>query len=302
MSEVPSARFGPVTVYFGAAHGKYPDGNQVIVRGADSAVAFDTPLVANRLAAQLRAVDRVILGHVHEDHMAGLHLLPDAPIHVHAADLQAARSWDGLARHYGYPQPVLDALQLKIRRDFHYAPRPDASGYADGATWALGGGVRVRALHLPGHTAGHCALLVEPDGIAFIGDIDLSGFGPYYGDASSSLADFRCSLQRLPQLPARVWITSHHKGAITDRADFERLLAAFARRIDERQARLLQLLQAGACTLAELVRARLLYPPHASELWIDCAEQRSIQQHLDELVEAGRVQHDPASGRYRAAS
>lgn len=31
-----------------------------------------------------------------------------------------------------------------------------------------------------GHTAGHSALLVAPKGVAFIGDIDLSGFGPYY--------------------------------------------------------------------------------------------------------------------------
>ena len=37
--------------------------------------------------------------------------------------------------------------------------------------------MQVRAQHLPGHTAGHCALLVENEGLAFIGDIDLSGFG-----------------------------------------------------------------------------------------------------------------------------
>lgn len=289
MSEVPSARFGPVTVYFGAAHGKYPDGNQVIVRGADSAVAFDTPLVANRLAAQLRAVDRVILGHVHEDHMAGLHLLPDAPIHVHAADLQAARSWDGLARHYGYPQPVLDALQLKIRRDFHYAPRPDASGYADGATWALGGGVRVRALHLPGHTAGHTALVVEPEGLAFIGDIDLSGFGPYYGDASSDLGAFRRSLARLADLSARVWVTSHHKGVVAERAQFLAMLQAYTACLDERSERLLQMLQGGPRTLADLARERLLYPPGHDELWVASAELRTIALHLDELLAAGRV-------------
>ena len=53
--------------------------------------------------------------------------------------------------------------------------------------------MRVCAHHLPGHTAGHCALVVESEGVAFIGDIDLSGFGPYYGDATSSLADFRAS-------------------------------------------------------------------------------------------------------------
>ena len=144
--------------------------------------------------------------------------------------------------------------------------------------------MRVRAVHLPGHTAGHCVLLVEPQGIAFIGDFDLSSFGPYYGDATSSLTDFRRSLQRLADLPASVWITSHHKGVIDDRAQFDALLQAFAGRIDEREARLLQMLAAGPQSLEQLVGQRLLYPPEADDLWVGCAEARSIVQHLDELV------------------
>jgi glyoxylase-like metal-dependent hydrolase (beta-lactamase superfamily II) len=287
----PTLQLGPVAVYFGDKGGKYPDGNQVVVRGRDAMAVFDTPQVANRIGAVLADADLAILGHVHEDHMAGLHLLRGKPLHVHHADLAAAQSWAGLSRHYGYPQPVLDSMRHKIEANFHYAPRPDALGYDDGAVWELGG-VRVRALHFPGHTAGHCVLLVEPDGIAFIGDIDLSGFGPYYGDASSSLADFRRSLARLRELPARAWITSHHRGVYTERKAFDAALDAYAARIDEREARLLERLTAGALSMAELVRQRLLYPVQADDPWIDCAEQRSIGQHLAELVAAGRVSVD----------
>ena len=300
MTSTPFADFGPVRVYFGDKSGKYPDGNQVVVRGGELTAVFDTPRVANRVADVLATADLAILGHVHEDHMAGLHLMPGKPVHVHEADLDAARSWQGLSRHYGYPQPVLDKLRSKIEADFHYAPRPDAVGYADGAEWDLGGGVRVRAVHLPGHTAGHSVLLVEPEGIAFIGDIDLSSFGPYYGDGSSNLADFRRSIARLPALPASRWITSHHKGMVQDREQFLALLQAFAARIDEREARLLQMLSAGPQTLAELVRQRLLYPPQADDLWIDCVEARSIGQHLDELLADGRVLRE--GERYRLAA
>ena len=299
MNPTPFADLGPVRVYFGDKTGKYPDGNQVVVRGRELTAVFDTPQVANRIADVLAAADLAILGHVHEDHMAGLHLMPGKPVHVHEADVDAARSWQGLSRHYGYPPAVLDPLHRKIEADFHYAPRPDAVGYADGAVWDLGGGVRVRAVHMPGHTAGHSVLLVEPEGIAFIGDIDLSSFGPYYGDATSNLADFRRSLARLPELPARRWITSHHKGVVHERTQFLELLQAFAARIDEREARLLQMLAAGPQTLAELVRQRLLYPAHATDLWIDCAEARSIAQHLDELRADGRIVRE--GERYRLA-
>ena len=87
--------------------------------------------------------------------------------------------------------------------------------------------MRVRAIHMPGHTGGHSVLLVEPEGVAFLGDIDLSSFGPYYGDACSNLADFRVTLRRVAELPARIWITSHHKGVITERETFLDLLRAF---------------------------------------------------------------------------
>ena len=117
---------GPVSVHFGAKSGKYPDGNQVVVRGSDTMVVFDTPQVANQLAPVLADADFAILGHVHEDHMAGLHLMRGKPLQVHEADLDAARSFEGLSRHYGYPPPVLAALRAQIEARFHYAPRPDA--------------------------------------------------------------------------------------------------------------------------------------------------------------------------------
>jgi glyoxylase-like metal-dependent hydrolase (beta-lactamase superfamily II) len=289
MSEhVPTWHHGPVTVYFGAKSGKYPDGNQVVVRGSDSTAVFDTPQVANRIGAVLDTADIAILSHVHEDHMAGLHRLARAEVHVHAADVEAARSWEGLCRHYGYEPAQLQALKAKIEAEFHYVSRPDAVAYVEGRTWDLGG-VRVRAVHLPGHTAGHSALLIEPHGIAFIGDIDLTGFGPYYGDASSSLSAFRESIARLAQLPASVWITSHHKGVITDRAAFDEALSRYAARLDEREQRLLEMLDDGPQTVDQLARRRLLYPADFNEVWVEFAERRSIEQHLLELRAKARV-------------
>jgi glyoxylase-like metal-dependent hydrolase (beta-lactamase superfamily II) len=293
-------RHGPVSVYLGEKSGKYPDGNQVTVRGADTLVAFDTPLVANRLGAELLDADLIVLGHVHEDHMAGLHRLSRKPVQAHELDLEAARSWEGLARHYGYAPGVLAGMRAMIEEKFHYVPRPDAQPYGDGACWDLGGGVRVTAFHMPGHTRGHCVLLVEPGGIAFIGDIDLSSFGPYYGDATSSLADFRRTLERVKEIPARVWITSHHKGVITERETFLALLKAFAARLDAREEAIAAVLEQRPSTLAELVAHRFVYPPQLKELFYEDAERRTIEQHLQELALAGRALEE--RGRWRLCS
>ena len=285
---VPTLELGSVTVYFGEKSGKYPDGNQVVVRGHDAVAAFDTPLVANRLGPVFDTIDLVILGHAHEDHMAGLHRIPRTPVFAPQQDLAAVQSWEGLARHYGYRPQALARMRAKIEREFHYFPRPDAVGYPDGHVWDLGG-VQVRAVNMPGHTAGHSVLLVEPEGVAFIGDIDLTGFGPYYGDACSSLAAFRRTLETIAELPARAWVTYHHKGVIADRAKFLRLLGAFKEKIALRERAILGALATQPRSLDALVAHRFLYPVDYSEVYIDDAERKTILEHLDELIASGRV-------------
>ncbi len=293
----PHHCFGPVRVYRGDKGGKYPDGNQVIVEGSRRRAAFDSPRVADRIGRDFDEVDLVIQGHMHEDHAAGLHRLIQTPVYVHQLDLPALQSWEGLRRAYGYSAGAAEQLRVDIERDFNYTPRPDAIGYEDGETWDLGGGITVTAVHAPGHTAGHCVLLVNPGAIAFIGDIDLAGFGPYYGDATSSLADFRRTLEALPGLPAGVWITFHHKGVYTERSAFLQDLALFAGRIDEREQALLQALARQPRTLEELIGNGLLYPEDFTAPWVRDAERRTFAQHLDELERSGRVHRDE-SGRF----
>lgn len=289
---------GRVSIFFGDRHGKYPDGNQVLIQGTDTLAAFDTPIVSNFIGARFDATELVVLGHAHEDHMAGLHRLPGASVQVHQADLPAARSWQGLAAAFGISDQEQARVMLeRLEQQFFYAPRPDAQGYEDGACWELGRS-RVRAFHMPGHTVGHTVLLVEPEGVAFIGDIDLTGFGPYYGDASSNLGDFRRSLQRLPDIPAKVWVTSHHRGVYTDRERFLEALAAFAGKLDERENRLLAWLDEQPLSLEQLVQHGLLYPPGYAAPWVADAERRTISQHLAELQQAARVQLDER-GYYR---
>lgn len=288
----PSWQCGAVQVYLGNKNGKLPDGNQVIVRGRQGQVAFDTPLVARQLLPLLQQMDLLLLGHVHEDHIVALGDLQHIPVQVHEQDLAALQSWPGLAAHYGFAPEVLSALRPYIEQQYHYQPRPDATAYADGQLWELGAGVRIRAHHLPGHTAGHCALVVESEGVAFLGDIDLTGFGPYYGDACSDLLQFEDSLRRVRQLEARAWVTSHHKGIITERAVFERALERFTAQIGLRHERLLAYLRERPHSLEQLVQRRLLYPQGYDSLHVNDAERRSISLHLQALQQQGLVREE----------
>ncbi len=280
--------FGTVRVLVGEKNGKYPHGNSLWVRGHDATALIDPSLsVVGRAAEFAARCDCILLSHVHEDHVAGVHLFPRASVHAHHDDVLGLHSIDGLMEIYGYGA-LGEQMREFVREQFHYVERPDTQTFDDGAVFDLGG-TRVRAYHLPGHTRGHCALLVEPEGVLFLGDIDLTGFGPYYGDAWSDLGAFEASLQRVRDIPARVWVSFHHAGVVEERATFLEKLDRFAGRIQQREAALLAYL-AEPRTLDEMVAHRFLYPPHAQLVFVDAVERRTIEQHLARMTRDGRVE------------
>jgi glyoxylase-like metal-dependent hydrolase (beta-lactamase superfamily II) len=289
-------QFGAVTVIVGENNGKYPHGNSLLVRGRNATAIIDPSLSVVARAAEFRErADLVVQSHVHEDHVAGVHLFPNAEVHAHREDAPGLRSLDGLMEIYGYAG--LDAaMRQLVVSIFHYVERPDTRDFENGKLFDLGGAA-IRVIHLPGHTRGHCVLLVEPAGVLFLGDIDLTGFGPYYGDAWSDLERFEQSLAAVGVIDARVWVSFHHVGVIEDRATFEDKLRRFHGKIGERERNLLEFLRQPH-TLPEMVAHRFIYPPHANLPYIDAAERRSIEQHLQRLVVRGDVQRVDES-RYR---
>ena len=200
----------------------------------------------------------------------------------------------------GFEPAFQQQMREMFERDFGYAPRPEATGYDDGQVWDLGG-VRVRAIHTPGHTAGHMALMVEDEGLLFLGDIELSSFGPYYGDAGSSLTDFRRSIALVRALPARVWVTGHHKGIYENRDSFLADLDAYEAKIDARDDQLLARLTRRPATLDELTDEGLLYPEWFTAIWMRAVERRVIHRHLELFLTMGAVRFEAETGLYHRA-
>ena len=277
---------GHTTVLIGDKNGKYPHGNSLLIRGSDATAIVDPSMAVVARADELRdQADLVLLSHVHEDHVAGVHLYPRAEVHAHRLDAPGVRAIEGIMAIYGYDG--FDGVRSFLVDQFHYSERPDARDYEDGAVFDLGG-VTLRAIHTPGHTRGHSVFLIEPGGILFLGDIELSSFGPYYGDAWSDLEDFERSIAKVRDIDARVWVSFHHVGVIEDRAQFIDRLDRFAGRIAERERAMLEYLREPR-SLDEMVAHRFLYPEHATFPFIDVVERRTIDQHLARLSRQGRV-------------
>jgi len=287
--------YGHTDILTGEKNGKYPHGNSMLVRGTEETILVDPSISLIPRRDELPAVDRVVNSHCHEDHIAGNHLFPEVPWHLHELDHPGILSFAGLEDIYGYAEPIMAAFRPVLLRQFHFVARPDALAYGDGAVFDLGGGVRVRAVHTPGHTRGHCCLYVEPDDVLYLGDIDLSSFGPYYGDAWSDLEDFERSLSAVRDIEARWYATFHHIGVV-DRRTFLDRLDRYTAVIADRERRLLEYL-AEPHAIEDIVAHRFIYRPQDPVPFADAVELRSMSQHLDRLVRNGAVR-EVEPGRY----
>ena len=290
-------QLGHVTVLFGARGGKYPYGNSLLVRGSTETLLIDPSLSVIPRRERLPRIDRVVNSHCHEDHIAGNHLFPDVPWHLHELDLPGIRSIDNMMAIYGYTEPSGNAFRDIVEREFHFTARPDAVAFRDGDVFDLGG-VHVRVIHAPGHTRGHCVFLIEPDDVVYLGDVDLTSFGPYYGDAWSSLEDFERTLGAMRRIEACWYATFHHIGVLDSRAAFLERLDRFAAVIQSREQRLLEFLSAPR-TLDDIVAHRFVYRPQDDVPFAAAVERRSMSQHVDRLLRAGGLR-EVEPGRYQA--
>ena len=284
-----------VAVLQGPQRGAYPSGNSLLITGSSETVIIDPSVTVAAAGGVDLPVDAIINSHAHEDHLAGNATFPDARVHIHGDDLYGAQSIDGMLDGYGLVGQARDDFREALLTEFHYSPRPDAHVFQDGHVWDLGG-VTIEAVHLPGHTAGHSGFRIS-GGVFFLSDIDLTGFGPYYGDVFSSLDDFENSLIKVREEDADHYVTFHHKGVIEGRETFLEMLDAFHAVIHRRHTAMLEYL-GQPHTIDEMVATRFVYRPHVEHVFADQVERRTAELHVARMLDRGEASEvDP--GRFQ---
>jgi len=279
--------FGPIRFLPGPNKGKYPCCHSLYIEG--DKILIDPASSRERLV-RLReeaGVESVWLSHWHEDHFLHLDLFDDLPLYISEADAPPLSDMGLFLDAYGVvDQNERNAWSTIITNEFHFKPRTPAGFLKGGETCRLNT-VTVDIIATPGHTPGHlCFLFREPE-VLFLGDYDLTPFGPWYGDRFSSIPETIESVRKLENIPAKTWLTCHETGVFHGPPG--RLWEDFLKVIRTREYNLLKFLEYPR-TLTEIVNAWIVYgKPREPMDFYTFAERALMKKHLDALMERSMV-------------
>jgi hydroxyacylglutathione hydrolase len=231
-------------------------------RGERRAVLVDGNGVAEplleRIAAERIAIEAILLTHHHADHV----------------ELDAYRP--------------LGAPLLAHPRTGELAGLPVERALADGEVLELAG-LRIEALHTPGHAADHVAYLID-GGDCFTADVLFKGtVGGTRAPAATGLADLRASLDRLLALPADTRLHPGHREPTTVAGELA----------DNRFVQALRAAEAPAgepCTVAGQPAELLLWGPDydgGHKAWVRLADG------VEHVVGGSQVRRAAAAGAVR---
>ncbi|MHA1292756.1 MAG: MBL fold metallo-hydrolase [Promethearchaeota archaeon] len=273
-------------IYFiqGQRDGRYPYSHSLLIYDC----LIDTGISSGfiRKLKKKFSINKVILSHWHEDHISGNRLLPNAKYFAHKKDIPIIENVQKMYEYYfvkDKPEQIelfntiLEGLRLKDTKIEEVIKDNDII--------KIGDNYSIKIIYTPGHTKGHCCFLELKSKIAFLADIDLSSFGPWYAGLDSNLIDFEESIKKILKYDIEIAITSH-KGIIKGKSTIKEKLNEYKLILNKRDERILENLSELTPKNAEDLKGKNLIYNYYSEykIYEVMAEKIMIQYHLNKLV------------------
>ena len=276
-------------IFLAGEHGaRFPDGSCIFIDDEVPTVVDPATRRADLESIESgNGVRLVINTHYHVDHTRFSSLFPNAELAAHPLDAPAIGSLEVMAHMVGIEdKPWLPMWESVMTEQWNYTPLEVTRPVEDGDEVSLGANT-VRFIHVPGHTPGNMCLHFLEKNAVYLADIDLTPFGPWYGNRYSDIDAFLDSIERVKTIRADTWYTAHGEGVIE--GDIADRLDAFAAVIADRESRILAFLDQPR-TLADIVDEAIVYgkrwdPPEM----FDYFEGTMVSKHLARLERSGKA-------------
>ncbi|MFC7392883.1 MBL fold metallo-hydrolase [Scopulibacillus cellulosilyticus] len=294
---------GPIRILTGENNSHVPFCTTLLVEAEDETVLIDCG-GGRKVFDYIKkhhSVDKIYLTHYHLDHIWGAYLFEGAEIFINPYDFNKLTDSYELAKANGVEtlygsQGVEKWVQKQMMNKKAPVNENKPSWgpvigiaqhiYPYGRPINIAG-TTMTAIHAPGHTEGFCCPYFPEYGVLFVGDYDLTSFGPWYNDADSDIDQFIESSQKTLETDAKYYVTAHHKG-IFERKEFEVRLYTYIDKIYEREEKVKKSIQQGIRP-KDIVYQEIFYYliNHQQNKNLVKSEIIGIAKHIERLINQG---------------
>jgi len=292
----------------GEGRAQFPYCNTLVVRDREILVvdpgAGNEQLNAcfNQLDICISDIDFLLLTHYHYDHRgqaADIQRISECEVLVHPSDAPAVEDYTTFKKFTGIHASAFEADWDHFFKSVFKTGTCQVNSFIHDGDHLDLGDTDWEILHTPGHTPGHVALYESGSRTLFTADVDLTRFGPWYGNQTSNITDFRSSVQRLSDMvmtstmePITV-TTGHRLGPVNDPIqDFN----TYAKHFEIRDHKILNALKA-PLAFDQLIDCNIFYSEFSFPI-LRFFERIMLEKHLALLQEKGYVTENP-SGTWR---
>ncbi|MFX1297497.1 MAG: MBL fold metallo-hydrolase [Promethearchaeota archaeon] len=280
-------------IYFikGASDGKYPFSHSFLI----SDYLIDTG-ISSRLLRKLKrqfSINNVVLSHWHEDHTSGNRLLSTSKFLIHPNDKLLVENVDKFKEFYGITNSSAAEEEFDwLWESLKLANTKVEKTLTNNEIIKIGNDYKLKVIHTPGHTAGHCSFLELNSKIAFLADIDLTNF-VFYAGVDSNLIDFEDSIDKLLDLDIEM-VATGHRGIIEGRNKIKEDLFKYKSIIHKRDERILsQFLERKPMSVIDFKGKNFIYKYYSEfKNYEIIAEMIMIQKHFDKFIKNKLIQQE----------
>jgi glyoxylase-like metal-dependent hydrolase (beta-lactamase superfamily II) len=272
-----------VYLIVGQNNGTFPYSNSLLILD-DEVVLIDSGIGDDRVRAISDHVDILINSHYHIDHILGNYLIKEFWVVEEEAGVTS--SFENYKRYAGIFNTAIESQWLSWFSDFFtFQPSSHTRTFKPNEVFNFGN-TKWKAIHTPGHSPGHC-VFYEPDRkIMFASDIDLTPFGPWYGNPNADLKEFIDSIKLLMEYDINIICSSH---SFPQNENIREDLKAYLDIIYKRDVIILEYLEK-EMTLEDLESKNIIYKEsqkrYRAFAWF---EKKMIEKHINILIEMGKV-------------
>ncbi|KXH74290.1 MAG: hypothetical protein AM326_09975 [Candidatus Thorarchaeota archaeon SMTZ-45] len=275
----------------GANDARFPEANTLLIddeiltlvdAGSHPDQVFST---LRDLGHQPEDLERIILTHYHADHKgyaAYLRSISECEVLCHPLAKEGVESFQAMMKFIGInnletKEHWLNLLQARlphVQEDYIVD-----STFLDDKPIDCGE-IQLIPLHSPGHTHDHTCFGINGLEKVLLVDIDLTEFGPWYGNTVSDIMDFKKSIEYIIDLQPKMGISSHLLDPVTE--NLAEKLKWYLEFFQKRDEEILHYITAGINTISKLAQIPIIYPriPHPAYFIF---EELMLEKHLELL-------------------